>query len=52
MSGIRDRANAAGSAADAALGRLADKESRYRIACPDRDPEPVRTTTAGPSETV
>ncbi len=52
VSGIRERVRAAGSAADAARGYLADKESRYRIARPDRDLEPVRTIVAGHSEAV
>ncbi|GHG62284.1 M4 family metallopeptidase [Streptomyces griseocarneus] len=52
VTGIREQVPASGSAADAALRHLADKESRYRIARPDRDLKPLRTTTTGHSETV
>ncbi|MBB5120194.1 M4 family metallopeptidase [Streptomyces eurocidicus] len=52
MSGIREPVTAEGSAADAARGHLAAKASRYRIARPDRDLTPVRTTVAGGLETV
>ncbi|MFI9205628.1 M4 family metallopeptidase [Streptomyces sp. NPDC053048] len=52
VDGIREGVKASGSAADAARGHLADKQSRYRIANPGRDLKPVRTTTAGASETV
>ncbi|MGW1073046.1 M4 family metallopeptidase [Streptomyces sp. NPDC002537] len=52
VAGLREQAKPAGSAADAARGHLADKESRYRIPRPDRDLRPVRTVTAGRSETV
>ncbi|MDT0452693.1 M4 family metallopeptidase [Streptomyces hesseae] len=50
--GIREPVSAKGSAADAARAHLAAREGRYRIARPDRDLMPVRTTTAGGSETV
>ncbi|WKU42937.1 M4 family metallopeptidase [Streptomyces sp. VNUA116] len=52
VSGIREPVAAKGSAADAALAHLAAKESRYRIARPDRDLKPVRTTAADRTETV
>ncbi|MGK5543203.1 M4 family metallopeptidase [Streptomyces sp. URMC 127] len=52
VSGIREPVAAGGSAADAAIGHLAAKENRYRIARPDRDLKPVRTTTTGRGETV
>ncbi|MFI9205629.1 M4 family metallopeptidase [Streptomyces sp. NPDC053048] len=52
VDGIREAAKATGSAADAARGHLADKQSRYRIANPGRDLKPVQTATTGSSETV
>lgn len=52
MTGIREPVKAAGSAADAARGHLADKQSRYRIAHPERDLKPVQTTASGRSEIV
>ncbi|WP_229353674.1 M4 family metallopeptidase [Streptomyces sp. UNOB3_S3] len=52
VGGIREPVAATGSAADAALGHLAAKGSRYRIADPARDLAPLRTTASGTSETV
>ncbi|MEU1377293.1 M4 family metallopeptidase [Streptomyces triculaminicus] len=52
VDGVREGVTAAGSAADAARGHLADKQDRYRIADPGRDLKPLRTTSAGSSETV
>ncbi|MEU8552321.1 hypothetical protein AB0C81_36040, partial [Streptomyces roseoverticillatus] len=52
VTGIREGADAAGTAADAARGHLAEKKDRYRIAEPGRDLKPVRTTAAGGTETV
>ncbi|MEU7167563.1 M4 family metallopeptidase [Streptomyces morookaense] len=52
VTGIREQARATGSAADAARGHLAGKESRYRIADPARDLDPLRTTTTGTTEVV
>ncbi|WP_223268394.1 M4 family metallopeptidase [Streptosporangium nondiastaticum] len=52
VTGIREGADAAVSAADAARGHLAEKKDRYRIAAPARDLKPVRTTAAGGTETV
>ncbi|WP_171168763.1 M4 family metallopeptidase [Streptomyces sp. I05A-00742] len=52
VQGIREPAAATGSAADAARGHLAAKQSRYRIADPGRDLRPVQTLSSGSSETV
>ncbi|MET9416080.1 M4 family metallopeptidase [Streptomyces klenkii] len=52
VDGIREAAAPSGSAADAARGHLAGKRDRYRIAEPARDLKPVRTVSAGASETV
>ncbi|MFI9305680.1 M4 family metallopeptidase [Streptomyces triculaminicus] len=52
VDGIREGVKSTGSAADAARGHLADKRDRYRIADPGRDLKPLRTTSAGSSETV
>ncbi|MGK5546605.1 M4 family metallopeptidase, partial [Streptomyces sp. URMC 127] len=52
VTGIREGADAAGSAADAARKHLAEKKARYRIAEPGRDLKPVRTTADGGTETV
>ncbi|MBT2382032.1 M4 family metallopeptidase [Streptomyces sp. ISL-11] len=52
VDGIREAAPAAGSAADAARGHLAGKQSRYRIADPGRDLRAVQTVNAGAGETV
>ncbi|MCD9140981.1 M4 family metallopeptidase [Streptomyces albireticuli] len=52
VEGLREPVKATGSAADAARAHLAEKRSRYRIADPERDLRPLRTTAAGASETV
>ncbi|MEU2854489.1 M4 family metallopeptidase [Streptomyces syringium] len=52
VDGIREAVKSTGSAADAARGHLADKESRYRIADPRRDLKPVQTLNSGAGETV
>ncbi|WP_452672878.1 M4 family metallopeptidase [Streptomyces albireticuli] len=52
VDGIRETVKAGGSAADAARGHLAEKQSRYRIDRPARDLVPVRTQAAGAAETV
>ncbi|QLE75694.1 M4 family peptidase [Streptomyces rectiverticillatus] len=53
VTGIREPVPASGNAADAALRHLADRQSRYRIAHPDRDLKPLQTVVAaGGSETV
>ncbi|MET9290660.1 M4 family metallopeptidase [Streptomyces sp. NPDC003077] len=53
VEGIREQAPAAANAAGAARAYLADKRDRYRIAAPERDLTPLRTTTfAGGRETV
>ncbi|GAB2907131.1 hypothetical protein GCM10027075_03470 [Streptomyces heilongjiangensis] len=53
VDGIRERAPAAGSAADAARAYLAAERDRYRIADPVRDLEPAGTVRAdGGRETV
>ncbi|WP_087925243.1 M4 family metallopeptidase [Streptomyces albireticuli] len=52
VEGLREPVRATGSAADAARAHLAEKRSRYRIADPRRDLDPVGTTAAGASETV
>lgn len=52
VDGIRDRTKATGSAADAAREHLADKQSRYHIGNPQRDLAPLRTQSAGATETV
>ncbi|MER7047109.1 M4 family metallopeptidase [Streptomyces jumonjinensis] len=53
MTGLREPAPAAASAADAALGHLAQHRDRYRIADPVRDLDPLRTlTTPGGQEAV
>nr|WP_234334290.1 M4 family metallopeptidase [Streptomyces sp. NRRL B-1347] len=53
VDGIREKAPRAASAADAARAHLEQKESRYRIADPDRDLKSARTSrAAGGQETV
>ncbi|GHH01056.1 hypothetical protein GCM10018780_29450 [Streptomyces lanatus] len=52
VQGIREQAPAEGSAADAARAYLDGKESRYRIADPERDLVPAATTTTGDREAV
>ncbi|MFI2238291.1 M4 family metallopeptidase [Streptomyces chrestomyceticus] len=52
VEGVRDAAKGTGSAADAARGHLAAKESRYHIGDPGRDLRPVGTVTSGGHETV
>ncbi|MEN8650942.1 M4 family metallopeptidase [Streptomyces sp. 21So2-11] len=50
VDGISEPVKATGSAADAALGHLAAKESRYRIADPRTDLKSVGTTTNTPKK--
>ncbi|MFH8980636.1 M4 family metallopeptidase [Streptomyces varsoviensis] len=52
VSGIHEAADGSGSAADAARGHLAGKESRYRIADPRRDLAPAQSVRSGADETV
>ncbi|WP_079110452.1 M4 family metallopeptidase [Streptomyces roseifaciens] len=52
VTGIREPVPAAKNAADAALRYLADQQSRYRIARPDRDLKPLQSVATGGSETV
>ncbi|MFE7121394.1 M4 family metallopeptidase [Streptomyces sp. NPDC057654] len=52
VSGIREAADGTGSAADAARGHLAGKESRYKIADPRRDLAPAQSVRSGADETV
>ncbi|HET6856911.1 MAG TPA: M4 family metallopeptidase [Streptomyces sp.] len=50
VDGINEPVKATGSAADAALGHLAAKESRYRISEPRTDLRSVGTTTSTPKK--
>ncbi|MFC5722421.1 M4 family metallopeptidase [Streptomyces gamaensis] len=52
VNGVREKAEAKGSAAGAALRHLADRQSRYRIAQPERDLKLVQSVSNGPSEVV
>ncbi|MFC5721393.1 M4 family metallopeptidase [Streptomyces gamaensis] len=52
VEGIKEAAPAGGNAADAARGHLAGHKDRYRIADPQRDLRPTRTTVTDRTETV
>ncbi|MFE7777835.1 M4 family metallopeptidase [Streptomyces sp. NPDC057445] len=52
VDGLREAVDAKAAPADAALGHLAAKESRYRIAEPERDLAPLQTLKHGADETV
>ncbi|MEU8890756.1 M4 family metallopeptidase [Streptomyces sp. NPDC048442] len=52
VDGINEPVKATGSAADAAVGHLADKQSRYRIGNPKGDLLAVGTQAKGGTETV
>ncbi|MFB9521663.1 M4 family metallopeptidase [Streptomyces cremeus] len=52
VDGINEPAKATGSAADAAVGHLAEKKSRYRITNPEGDLKAVSARAEGGTETV
>ncbi|MFJ6695532.1 M4 family metallopeptidase [Streptomyces sp. NPDC091272] len=52
VDGISEAVKATGSAADAAVGHLADKQSRYRIGDPKADLRAVASVAKGGTETV